>query len=245
MDAKPLQLYLTAEHECGYLPNQRTATLVPDPQVSMSMPLYNQLLQHGYRRSGSHVYRPHCKSCSACIACRLPVARFKPNRNQRRCLKNNHDLTIESVAAKYTDEYFELYRRYLNKRHHDGGMVDPAPEDYEQFLYSDWSETLFIEVRKNGQLIAVAVTDISSNGLSAVYTFFAPEEHRRSLGTYCILLQIQQATIMKLDYLYMGYWIDNCQKMSYKTNFQPMEYFIDERWTDEHRTDKHQQEKTE
>jgi len=230
MDAQPLQLYLTVEHDCGYLAGLKSANLVPDPQIPMTMPLYSQLIQHGYRRSGSQTYRPHCKGCEACIACRLPVANFNANRNQRRCLKANHDLTSTVVKAGFTDEYFQLYKHYLNTRHNDGDMVNPVDDDFSQFLYSDWSETAFIELRKDERLIAVAVTDIVSKGLSAVYTFFDPTEEKRSLGTYCILLQIEQAKYMQLDYLYMGYWIENCQKMLYKSNFKPMEFFVDEQW---------------
>jgi len=228
--SQPLQLYMTVEHDCGYLPNLKSANLIPDPQISMTMPLYSQLIQHGYRRSGSQTYRPHCKNCKACIACRLPAALFKPSRNQRRCIKKNKDLEASIVPARFTDEYFELYKNYLNTRHTDGDMVNPVADDFKQFLYSDWSETVFIELRKDERLIAVAVTDIVSNGLSAVYTFFDPTEEKRSLGTYCILLQVEQAKRMQLAYLYMGYWIENCQKMLYKSNFKPMEFFVDEQW---------------
>ena len=230
MEAQPLQLYLTTEHACGYLPDLKSANLIPDPQIAMTMPLYSQLIQHGFRRSGSQTYSPHCKNCEACIACRLPVSAFKPNRNQRRCKKANQDLKTTVVKAGFTEEYFQLYKNYLNTRHSDGDMVNPVDDDFSQFLYSDWSETAFIECRKGEQLIAVAVTDIVSNGLSAVYTFFDPAEEKRSLGTYCILLEIEQAKLMRLDYLYMGYWIENCQKMLYKSNFKPMEFFVDEQW---------------
>ncbi len=230
MQAQPLQLYLTVEHDCSYLPDQKAATLVPDPQVAMNMALYSQLIQHGYRRSGSHTYKPHCENCQACIACRLPVARFKANRNQRRCLKNNQDLELRLKPAGYSDEYFQLYTKYLNHRHADGGMANPSSEDFSQFLYCDWSETVFLEIRNNKRLIAVAVTDITSNGLSSVYTFFDPDESKRSPGTYAILQQVQQAELMKKDYLYMGYWINDCQKMLYKANYRPMEYLSGNKW---------------
>ena len=230
MNAQHLQLYLTVEHECGYFPERRAINLVPDPQVAMSMPLYSQLIQHGYRRSGDQTYRPHCPACHDCIACRIPVAHFKPNRNQRRCLKQNQDLATTITNATYTDEYFELYRKYLNARHADGNMADPETDDFSHFLYADWSDTAFIEVRKDNRLIAVAVCDITSTGLSAVYTFFDPDEAKRSLGTYCILLEIEQARTLQLDYLYMGYWIENCRKMQYKTQFKPMQFFINDAW---------------
>ena len=134
------------------------------------------------------------------------------------------------VKARYSDEYFELYRDYLNARHADGEMADPEPDDFKQFLFSDWSNTHFLEVRKDERLLAVAVTDVTPSGLSAVYTYFDPAESRRSLGNFCILQQIQQTRDMQLAHLYMGYWIKDCQKMSYKTNYQPMELLINDLW---------------
>jgi arginine-tRNA-protein transferase len=133
------------------------------------MPIYNQLIQHGFRRSGGHSYRPHCQTCQACIACRIPVKQFRPNRSQQRCLKKNKDLVFSVVDACFTQEYFELYCLYLNSRHVDGTMANPAEEDFRQFLYSDWCDTQFIELRLDDQLVAIAVTDMMSDGLSAVY----------------------------------------------------------------------------
>ena len=230
MSSEHIQLYLTAEHECSYLPDRMASSIVPDPNLTMNMSIYSQLIQLGYRRSGDFIYRPHCTGCDECQACRIPVAQFSPRKNQQRCLKNNQDLTLKVVEAHFSDEYFELYRDYLNTRHTDGGMSNPAPDDFKQFLYCDWSNTHFLEIRKNKRLMAVAVTDITPAGLSAVYTFFDPTESRRSLGAFCIMQQIQRAKELQLEHLYMGYWIKDCQKMKYKARFQPMETFIDDIW---------------
>ncbi len=204
--------------------------MVPDPKLQLNMPIYNQLIQHGFRRSGSHCYRPHCSSCQACIACRTPVKEFITNRSQQRCINKNNDLDMSVVRAGFSDEYFELYRHYLNSRHTDGSMADPVAEDFKQFLYCDWSNTQFLELRLNKQLVAVAVTDIVSDGLSAVYSFFNTELEKRSLGTYCILKQIDYAIELGMDYIYLGYWIENHKKMHYKTNFKPLQLYIDEQW---------------
>jgi len=196
----------------------------------MNMPIYNQLIQHGFRRSGQYSYRPHCNSCQACIACRIPASEFIMNRSQQRCLKKNNDLNLSVIKAGYTDEYFELYQRYLNSRHGDGSMAYPAKEDFEQFLYCNWCDTRFLEWRLNGQLIAVAVTDFVSDGLSAVYSFFDPELKNRGLGTYCILQQIAYAKQLELEYIYLGYWIENHNKMHYKINFRPLQLYLDGKW---------------
>jgi len=137
---------------------------------------------------------------------------------------------MNMVKAGYSEEYFELYRNYLNIRHGDGEMSNPKPDDFKQFLYCEWSNTYFLEIRKNERLLAVAVTDVTPSGLSAVYTYFDPSEAKRSLGNLCILQQIQYAQYLQLEYLYMGYWIKDCQKMKYKANFQPLETFVDNLW---------------
>jgi arginine-tRNA-protein transferase len=230
MSSQNIHLYLTSEHDCGYLPDRRATNLVPDPNLQMDMGLYSQLIQLGYRRSGDHTYRPHCNQCSACKPARVPVHLFKPKRSQRRCLKANQDLNIKIVNAHYDEEHFELYEKYINSRHADGDMVNPMPKDFRSFLYSHWSETRFMEVRKNEKLIAVAVTDHTYCGLSAVYCYFDPDESQRSLGTYCLLKQIEHTREQQFEYLYMGYWIEKCLKMKYKSNFQPLEVFIENAW---------------
>lgn len=237
MSSQNLNLYLTTEHECGYLPDHVATNLVPDPCVQMSTQLYSQLIELGYRRSGSHTYRPHCKQCRECIPCRIPVNRFRPNRSQRRCLQINSNCSTQLVKAGYNNEHFELYRRYINARHADGNMANPLPEDFKHFLYSDWSDTYFVEIRENRQLLAVAVFDYVNSGLSAVYSYFDPDASNRSLGTYCVLKMITQTTAMDLDYLYLGYLIHGSNKMRYKKCFQPLELFIDNQWQDYHRSE--------
>ena len=226
MTSRQLQLYITMESPCSYFTDRMSSNLVPDPKLNINMPIYNQLIQHGFRRSGSHCYRPHCgngdSGCKACIACRLAVREFSPSRSQRRCYKRNQGLTLTAVAADYSDEYFELYRRYLNSRHIDGSMANPVEDDFRQFLYCEWSDTQFLELRQNDRLIAVAVTDIVSDGISAVYSFFEPELQERSLGTFCILKQIDYAKSLGLDHVYLGYWIEGHPKMHYKNNYRPL-----------------------
>ena len=234
MNTRHLQLYITAESPCSYFDSRMSSNLVPDPEMRLNMPIYNQLIQHGFRRSGAHCYRPHCgngqSGCTACIACRIPVDSFIASRSQKRCLRTNLALTRTVVTADFSDEYFDLYRRYLNSRHTDGSMSDPAEDDFKHFLYSNWSETQFLELRLDGKLVAVAVTDIVSDGISAVYSFFEPEMSKHSLGTYCVLKQIEYCRELGLDYVYLGYWIKDHPKMHYKNNFKPLQLYQDEQW---------------
>lgn len=230
MNSQHLSLYITAEHECGYYDDRQTSNLIPDPQIEIDSKLYSLLLSKGFRRSGEFVYRPHCKQCSACIPCRINIDNFKVSRNQRRCLKNNQDLITYLKPAEFKDEYFSLYSRYLNSRHKDGNMVDPMPDDFSNFLLNNWNTSIFIESRFKGKLLSVAVVDFLPAGPSAVYTFFEPEEHKRSLGTFAILQQIWLARLYQKTHLYLGYWIENHPKMQYKRNFSGLEVYQQDNW---------------
>ncbi len=230
MNSESLSLYITAEHECGYYDDRQTSNLIPDPQIEMNASLYSLLISKGFRRSGEFVYRPHCKQCSACIACRINVNQFKSSRNQRRCLKNNRDLSTHLVPAQFKEEYFLLYSRYLNGRHKDGSMANPTREDLRSFLLNEWKTSIFIESRLRGQLLCVAVVDFLAVGPSAVYTFFEPAEHKRSLGTFAILQQIWLSRLYQKNHLYLGYWIKDHPKMEYKRKFSALEFFQDDQW---------------
>lgn len=193
---------------------------------------YNELIQLGFRRSGGYLYRPHCPNCNECISMRLPVKRYRYSRNDKRTLKKNKDLCIKTIKGKFFEEHYELYRHYINNRHAGGSMENPSKSDYHRFLICDWANTEFIEFRQGKKLLAVAVTDIISTGQSAVYTFFDPEEKERSLGHYAILKQLELTGNQQLPYLYLGYWIKDCDKMSYKSRYKPAEGYINDMWVD-------------
>ena len=223
MRSDAVRLFQTLPHACGYFPERTAQNLVLDPASPHLPGLYDLGLQRGYRRAGGHVYQPQCVRCHACIPCRIAVQQFQPSRSQRRCARRNADVQVAITHAGLNDERFALYQRYLSSRHRDGGMDDAKPEDFSRFLYTDWSPTRFIELRLHGQLIAVAVTDFSPSGLSAVYTFFDPDQHERGLGNFAILSQIGIARAQQLPHLYLGFWIERHPKMDYKRHFHPLE----------------------
>lgn len=232
-DLQLLSFYKTPPHECSYLEDQTAATIFADPEYPKNIHLYSVLSRYGFRRSGLHIYKPDCEHCKACTPVRLRVDYFSPNRNQRRCIKKNADLTITESAAVFKEDHYQLYCLYLASRHANGGMDNPTRKQYMDFLSSPWSATRFIEFHLEDQLLAIAVIDEIEDGLSAVYTFFDPQYAKRSLGTYAILHEIEATKQRKLNWLYLGYWIKDCQKMKYKTDFQPLDYFIDKEWRDE------------
>lgn len=224
-----LRMFLTTEYACSYLPNHWARNLVADPTVTDDR-LYSQLAALGFRRSGDHVYRPHCRGCAACRSLRIPVERFRPNRGQRRVWARNQDLQVRVLEAEFLDEHFELFARYIQVRHTGGGMDPASPENYWAFVTSRWCPTWLCEFRRDRELLAVAVVDRLEDGFSAVYTFFDPLHDGRGLGTHAILWQIDEARRLGLQWVYLGYWVERCDKMAYKARFTPHEVFIAERW---------------
>lgn len=231
-----LRLFHTGVHPCGYWPERQARDLVLDPRDPRLSEWYALALGWGFRRSGDIVYRPHCAACRACTPVRIPVAAFAPDRSMRKCLRRNADLRMRVCPAERSDEHLALYRRYLTSRHRDGGMDDHGATEFDQFLVGSWSRTRFLEFRRpapdgQGELLAVAVTDVTADALSAVYTFFDPDHAARGLGTYAILRQLEWAASEGREHLYLGYWIDGHPKMDYKRRFRPLEAFDGRRWT--------------
>lgn len=226
---RQMRLFITTDYPCSYLPGRNARNLVADPSAIDQLS-YEQLVLMGFRRSGEHVYRPHCQGCSGCLSLRIPVEQFKPNRNQRRIWKQNQDVQVRIMPPGFRLDHYRLFERYVHGRHPDGGMDNTNPDNYLSFISSRWSDTWLWEFTVQDQLQAVAVVDHLQDGLSAVYTFFDLDSAARSLGTYAILYQIEQARQQGLKWVYLGYWIKNCQKMAYKSNFKPYQIFIEGEW---------------
>ena len=202
-----------------------------DPAYPKSPALYTALSRLGFRRSGTHIYRPVCAGCSACIPVRIPVARFRPRRIHRRVRSANRDLAFRVRPAHFEPRHFALYQRYLSARHPGGGMDDPSPGQYRNFLTSAWCDTVFFEYSLGTAVVAVSVIDRLADGFSCVYTFFDPALGHRSLGTYAILHAIDGARRNGLEWLYLGYYIADSPKMRYKADFRPQERFVGGSWT--------------
>ena len=225
-----IKLYATHPHSCSYLPDEQATTLFVDPDERISASTYQALSELGFRRSGSHHYRPHCEQCSECLPVRVPVRAFRPSRRQKRVARRNETVRFELVESIDSEAHYALYARYIQQRHADGDMYPPSHEQYRQFLVDDAGYSRFFEMRDGDQLIGVSVADRLPAALSAIYTFFDPEQQRRSPGNLAILRLVEEARALDLEYLYLGYWIQRCMKMSYKIDFRPIEILIDGRW---------------
>ncbi len=229
-DCSEIKFYSTLPHPCSYIDDMPAVTIFMDPEEKINRAQTTILSELGFRRSGTHIYRPSCPTCQACIPVRLPVHKFKAKKSARRTLKRNSDVSTEWIESIDNDECFELYQRYINERHSDGDMFPATRDQYQKFLVNGLEVTKYVAFRVDGKLIAIAVMDQLDDGYSAVYTFFSPNLSERSLGRYAILWQIEMCTKAKLPYLYLGYWIRDCDKMSYKTQYRPVEMYTNNRW---------------
>ena len=225
-----LKFFISTPTPCGYLKDRDSVSLFADPKFPFSPAVYDLLIDHGFRRSADYVYRPHCPNCNLCVPVRVPVDQFQPSRSQKRVWNRNQDLQVTTHKLSLKQEHFDLYQKYQSQRHSDGEMARHDIDRYFEFLDSEWSETLLVEIREREKLIGVAITDVVRRGLSAFYTFFDPQQEQRSLGTFAILWQIEFAKRLKLPWLYLGYWISETRKMNYKTRFLPLEIRVNDEW---------------
>lgn len=225
-----LEFYATGSYPCSYLHDRLSVSEVASPPQLINTEAYSELVRHGFRRSGIFTYRPHCPDCQACVPVRLPVAQFSPNRSQKRNWKSNQHLMVRERALAFSEEHYDLYRRYQNGRHAGGGMDMDDSDQYENFLLQSTVDTCLIEFRDQDALRMVSIIDMLDDGLSSVYTFYDPSLPAAGLGTWNILWQIAQCKLNELPYLYLGYWIKDCRKMQYKSLFRPIEGFIDGQW---------------
>lgn len=231
------QFYVTAPQPCPYLEGRMERKLFTALQGDTAQMLNDSLSKQGFRRSQNVLYRPSCADCAACLSARIRVADFKPTKSQRRVLKRNADLQRRATAPWATEDQFDLFRRYLDSRHSDGGMADMDIFEFAAMIEETPIRSRVIEYARPSDdpfaasdLTAVCLTDVLDDGISMVYSFFDPDAEKDSLGTYVILDHIAVAREAGLPFVYLGYWVPGSSKMGYKARFSGVEVYRNGAW---------------
>lgn len=226
------QFYVTAPQPCPYLDGRMERKLFTALQGEGAEQLNNSLSQQGFRRSQNVLYRPSCTDCAACLSARIDVSAFRPTKSQKRAVKRNGYLQRRATSPWATDEQYELFRRYLDTRHADGGMADMDVFEFAAMIEETPIRSRVVEYAdpETGDLIAVSLTDVLDDGLSMVYSFYDPNQPQNSLGTYMILDHIEIAREAGLPFIYLGYWVPGSPKMGYKAKFSGLEAYVQGEW---------------
>ncbi|WP_344799778.1 arginyltransferase [Litoribacillus peritrichatus] len=225
-----IKLFQTTDTSCGYLEDRISSSLVVDPEIPLNQELVSWFSCNGFRRSGDMVYKPTCQHCNACKSCRVRVNEFKASSSQKR-IRNKCKIANSVVReAAFSIEEYALFEKYISLRHSDGEMFPPSKDQYQSFLCKNYGFNYFLLTKIDEKIISVSVFDLLDDGLSAVYTFFDPEFDFLSPGVFSVLKLIDLAKQANLPYVYLGYWIKDCKKMSYKTKYQPIEIFDRNDW---------------
>ena len=231
------QFYVTAPQPCPYLDGRMERKLFTALQGEHAQRLNDTLSKQGFRRSQNVLYRPSCAECSACLSARIRVSDFEPNRAQRRITKKNAVLRRNATSPWATEEQFQLFRRYLDSRHADGGMADMDIFEFAAMIEETPIKSRVIEYTRPAgpgetgrPLAAVCLTDVFDDGLSMVYSFYDPDLAARSLGTHVILDHVAIAREAGLPFVYLGYWVPGSRKMGYKAAFSAVEIYKGGEW---------------
>lgn len=231
------RFFVTAPSPCPYLPGRIERKVFTELKGKESLRMSEALARIGFRRSQNVAYRPSCEGCSACISVRVITAEFAPGATHKRLIKRHANLEVSACAPWSTEEQFALLQRYLGVRHPDGGMAEMDAFDFSDMIEQTPIDTVVIEYREpgidghSGRLIGACLTDKQSDGLSMVYSFYATDiAERPGLGTFMILDHIARAARANLPYVYLGYWIEGCERMDYKTRFKPIEKLTQHGW---------------
>lgn len=226
------QFYVTAPQPCPYLEGRMERKLFTALQGETATQLNDELSKQGFRRSQNVLYRPSCADCAACMSARIVTEHFKYSKSQKRVLNKNAHLERRVTSPWATEEQYELFRRYLDSRHADGGMADMDVFEFAAMIEETPIRSRVIEYidRNTKALVAVCLTDVLKDGVSLVYSFFEPDLAHTSLGTYIILDHIEIARATDLPHVYLGYWVPGSPKMGYKAKFSALEIYKQNEW---------------
>jgi arginyl-tRNA--protein-N-Asp/Glu arginylyltransferase len=230
----PLVFFHTLPMPCPYLPDRLERRLVADISSRRGRNSHDALARAGFRRTQNLCYRPACPSCRACLPIRVRAEDFRWTRSFRRNKNRNSNVISAWGKAQASTEQYLLFKQYQSSRHTDGEMSLMDYIDFRDMVERSPIESKVLEYRDgtSDELLGAMLVDVQGDGLSAVYSFFSSKLTDRGLGNYMVLDLIERAVSQGLAYVYLGYWIAETRKMSYKARFRPAEVLLEAGWTD-------------
>lgn len=222
-----VQVFEASNGDCPYLDDLEWVSYMFRVD-SIKNSVYEKLLDNGFRRSGHFFYKNKCPNCNACISIRIRIDQFSMSRSQRRIWRKNQDLRIVSHPVVFDDEGFDLYRRYCRWKH----QSETSEENYRDFLIASAVDTIMMRYYDGDTLAGIGWVDLLDDSLSSVYFAFSQDYAKRSLGIFSVLKEIELARELSRPYLHMGFWVAECQAMSYKTQFKPYQFLQNGAWQD-------------
>lgn len=213
-----------ALHEpCSYIPGN-SQTIHYQVIQECTKEKCEALILRGWRRFGAMYFRPICSDCMACESIKIDVENYTFSKSERRILRKNSHLHTIIRHPTMSGEHLELFYRYHAYKHHtrewDAPKIDPK-NYYSSFVHghSDFGyEVLYFE---DDKLIAVDLIDVLEEGISALYCYYDPNYQHLSLGKYTLLEQIALAKRLGLKWIYLGYYVEQCQSLAYKAKYRP------------------------
>jgi len=215
--------FSTLESTCVYLKDERMKMEYKYIKYC-SEKMSSNLIKRGWRRFGDYYSRPNCNQCSKCLSLRIDVEKFKFTKSVKKVLAKNSDTKMIIRTPSVSSEHLELYEKYHRymqlKKGWDYYTVN-ADSYYDLYAkgYSTFGkEILYI---RDNKLVGVDLVDFLDDGISAIYFYYDPEYLKFSLGNYSIYKQIEMAKERELKWIYLGYYVKDCDSLNYKVNFKP------------------------
>lgn len=224
-----LQLFESNNGDCPYLDNREWCSFMFKADT-LDSGLYESLIDSGFRRSGQFFYKNNCKNCNECISIRILVKNFKMSRSQSRVWKKNQDMAVSLQQIAFDQDSYELYYRYSLWKH----GIRPTEEGYHDFLVRSAVDTQMMKYYHGSVFAGVGWIDVLPQSLSSVYFAFNPDYHKRSLGVFSLLKEIELARLLNKSILHMGFWVRDCPTMMYKKKYKPNQLLINGKWSIEH-----------
>jgi arginine-tRNA-protein transferase len=217
--------FSTLEAKCAYLKDKRMRMEYKFIENCPEL-LSQKLVQRGWRRFGEYYSRPNCVDCTECLSLRIDATNYRFSKSAKRTIRKNQKTKFLIQKPTLTVQHLNLYEKYHKYMEEKKGWkhYSLSPNSYHELYVSGamhfGKEILYFV---DDKLVGVDLVDFFSDGLSSIYFFYDPDYSHLSLGRFSLYQQIYIAQTNKLPWVYLGYYVENCPSLSYKSDYKPYE----------------------